>query len=54
MNNLLHDANEALVLNHLAFLKKVFDNLRGTVDLSIKLLSNGGGGGNRRTKALPS
>ena len=54
IDSLLHDANEALVLNHRAFLKKVLANLSGTVDLSIILLSNAGGGGNRFTKALPS
>ena len=42
------------VLNNRAFLKNVFANLSGTVDLSIRLLSNAGGGGNRFTKALLS
>ena len=50
----LHDAKEALVLNHRAFLKNVFAYLSGTVDLSIRLLSNAGGGGNLFTKAFPS
>ena len=43
-----------IMRNHRAFLKKVFANLSGTVDLSIILLNNAGGGGYRFTKALPS
>ena len=54
INSLLHDANEALVLNQRAFLKNIFANLSGTVDLYIRLLRNTGGGGNRFTKAFPS